>query len=149
MIAHLAIKKAISPPTAKLFVDIVSHFPLGYGIVYIPKDMRGDELELYEYAIVSGLNPKIVDEPICRPVTKKLMFLAYGKTMVMQKSINLHFPIVRKKLMKIDPKRLVEIMQKLTHDFRPEESAAFVPDYWEPHNYFCVEGNQNLLSRDS
>lgn len=148
LIAQLAIKKAISPPIAKVFVDLVGNFPLGYGIVYIPRDMRGDELEIYEYAIVSGLNPKSLEEPICRPVTKNLMFLAYGKTMTVDKSINLHFPIARKKLMKIDPKRLIEIMQKLTYEYKPEESAAFVPDYWEPHSYFCVEGNQNLWSRD-
>jgi hypothetical protein len=148
LIAQLAIKKAISPPIGKVFVDIVGNFPLGYGIAYIPRDMRGDELELYEYAIVSGLNPKVLDEPICRPVTKNLMFLTYGKTMLVDKSVNLHFPKARKKLMKIDPKRLVEIMQKLTYEYKPEESAAFVPDHWEPHNYFCVEGNQNLWSRE-
>jgi hypothetical protein len=147
LIEQLAIKKVISGPIAKAFVDIVGQFPLGYGIVYIPKDMRGEELELYEYAIVSGLNPKLVDEPICRPVTKNLMFLTHGKTMVMEKNINLHFPVARKKLMKIDPKRLVEIMQKLSYDFKPSESAGSVPDYWEPHNYFFVEGNQNLWSR--
>lgn len=148
LIEQLAIKKVISGPIAKVFVDIVGHFPLGYGIVYIPKDIRGNELELYEYAIVSGLNPKVLYEPICRAVTKNLMFLAHGKTMVMEKSINLHFPVARKKLMKIDPKRLIEIMEKLTYEFKAEESAALAPDYWEPHNYFCVEGNQNLWSRD-
>tara|TARA_R110002167_G_scaffold127447_2_gene309081 strand:+ start:1442 stop:2896 length:1455 start_codon:yes stop_codon:yes gene_type:complete len=147
LIEQLAIKKIISEPIAKAFVSIVGHFPLGYGIVYIPKDMRGNELELYEYAIVTGLNPNSVEEPICRPVTKNLIFLSYGKTKVVEKSINLHFPVARKKLVKIDPKRLAEIMEKLTYDFKVEESAAFVPYYWEPYNYFCVEGNQNLWSR--
>jgi hypothetical protein len=147
LIEQLAVKKVVSKPIAKAFVDIVGQFPLGYGIVYIPKDMRGNELELYEYAIVSGLNPELSDEPICRPVTKNLMFIAYSKTMVVDKGINLHFPIARKKLMKIDPKRLAEIMEKLTYNFKAEESAAVVPYYWEPHDYFCVEGNQNLWSR--
>jgi hypothetical protein len=147
LIEQLAVKKAISKPIAKAFVDIVGHFPLGYGVVYIPKDLRGNELELYEYAIVTGLNPKILDEPICRPSTKNLMFLSVGKTMVIEKSINLHFPGARKKLVKVDPKRLAEIMEKLTYNFKVEQSAAFVPYYWEPHDYFCVEGNQNLWSR--
>tara|TARA_R110000751_G_scaffold15290_7_gene49685 strand:+ start:83764 stop:85218 length:1455 start_codon:yes stop_codon:yes gene_type:complete len=147
LIEQLAIKKVVSKQIAKVFVDIVGHFPLGYGIVYIPKDMRGNELDLYEYAIVTELNPKVLDEPICRPVTKNLMFLTFGKTLVVDKTINLHYPIARKKLMKIDPKRLIEIMEKLTYDFKPEESKAFVPDYWEPYNYFCVEGNQNLWNR--
>jgi len=149
LIEQLAIKKAVSQSIAKVFVEIVGQFPLGYGIVYIPKDIRGNELELYEYAIVSGLNPKVLDEPICRPATKNLMFLTYSKTMVIDKEINLHFPVARKKLVKIDPKRLAEIMEKLTYNFKAEESAAFVPDHWEPHNYFCVQGNQNLWSRDA
>jgi hypothetical protein len=147
LIEQLAIKKAISSPIAKVFVAIVGQFPLGYGIVYIPKDIRGEELELYEYAIVSELNPKKFDEPICRPVTKNLMFLTYAKTMILERHINLHFSVARKKLMNIDPQRLVEIMQKLTYDFKPEESSAFVPEYWEPHNYFFIEGNQNLWGR--
>ena len=147
LIEQLAIKNVVSKPIAKVFIEIVGQFPLGYGIVYIPKDLRGNELELYEYAIVTGLNPKVLDEPICRPVTKNLIFLTFGKTMVVDKSIHLHFPIARKKLVKIDPKRLIEIMQKLSHNFKAEESAAFVPYNWEPHNYFFVEGNQNLWSR--
>lgn len=149
LIEQLAIKNAVSKPIAKAFLEIVGQFPLGYGIVYIPKDMRGNELELYEYAIVTGLNPKKLDEPICRPATKNLLFLAYAKTMVIEKDINLHFPVARKKLVKISPKRLAEIMQKLTHNFKPEESAAFVPEYWEPYDYFGVEGNQNLWSSNS
>ncbi|MEP1445483.1 MAG: hypothetical protein ABJK37_05105 [Paraglaciecola sp.] len=147
LIEQLAIKKVISKQIAKVFVDIVGHFPLGYGIVYIPRDIRGNELEIYEYAIVTELNPKVLDEPVCRPVTKNLMFLTSGKTLAVDKNLNLHFPVARKKLVKIDPKRLIEIMEKLTYDFKPEQSAAFVPDYWEPHNYFCVAGNQNLWNR--
>lgn len=148
LIEQLAIKKTVSAKITKVFLDIVGRFPLGYGIVYIPKDVRGDELGLYEYAIVSGLNPPILDEPICRPVTKNMLFLTHGKTMIVDKSINLHYPVARKKLQKIDPKRLLEIMKNLTNNYKPEESAAFVPDFWEPFNYFVVSGNQNLWSRE-
>jgi hypothetical protein len=146
LIAQLAIKKVISSEISKVFIDIVGQFPLGYGITYIPRDLNGEELELYEYAIVSRLNPKNIDEPVCRLVTKNLIFLPHGKTAVIAKERNLHFPEARKKLIKIDPKRLAEILQKLSHNYQAGDYKSTIPYLWEPHIYFCVEGNQNLWS---
>ena len=146
LIAQLAIKKVISPQVSEVFVSIVGQFPLGFGIAYIAQDMNGNELDFYEYAIVSSLNPPLKDQPISRFVTKNLMFLPHGKTGVVKKTRNLHFQAARKKLVKIDPKRLAEVMQKLSHNFRVNDDKPVVPYYWEPHEYFCVQGNQNLWS---
>jgi hypothetical protein len=147
LITQLAAKKVISAQVSEVFVNIVGQFPLGFGIAYIAQNMNAEELDFYEYAIVSRLNPAKSDEPICRLVTKNLMFLPHGKTAVVKKGHNLHFIEARKKLVKIDPKKLAIIMQKLSHNFRLEDSHAFVPYYWEPHVYFCVQGNQNLWSK--
>jgi hypothetical protein len=149
LISQLAVKKVISPKVADVFVSIVGQFPLGFGIAYIAQDMSGNELDFYEYAIVSRLNPQQTDQPICRLVTKHMIFLPHGKTSVIKKGYNLHFQTARKKLVKIDPKRLAEVMQKLSHNFRVENSKPFVPYYWEPHEYFCVQGYQNLWSSTS
>lgn len=147
LIAQLAVKKKVSSPVANAFVSIVGQFPLGYGIVYIPRDMRGSELEIYEYAIVTGLNPEKSEEPICRPVSKNLMFLEFSKKEVIEKTRNLHFHGARKKLEKVDPKRLSEIMQKLKHNFKPEQLDELLPYNWEPYTYFCIEGMQNLWNQ--
>lgn len=146
LITQLAIKKVLSPKLADVFVSIVGRFPLGFGIAYIAHDTGGNELDFYEYAIVSTLNPPESDQAICRLVTKKMMFLPYGKTSIVKKEHNLYFQVARKKLVKINPKRLAEVMEKLTHNFRIEESKPLIPYYWEPHEYFCVQGNQNLWS---
>ena len=144
LIAQLAIKKQISPQVSDVFVNIVGQFPLGFGVAYVAQDMSGNDLNFYEYAIVTRLNPPKTYLPICRLVTKNLMFLPHGKTAVIKKEHNLHFPIARKKLVKIDPKRLAGVMQNLSHNFRIVEGQSIVPSYWEPFEYFCVQGNQNL-----
>ncbi len=149
LIAQLAIKKVISPQISEVFVSIVGQFPLGFGIAYIAQNTDGDVLDFYEYAIVSRLTPPKTDQPICRLVTKNLMFLPHGKTGVIKKVHNLHFQVARKKLVKIDPKRLAKVMQKLSHNYRIEDSKPIIPCYWEPHEYFCVQGNQNLWSNSS
>jgi hypothetical protein len=146
LIAQLAVKKVISPKVSQVFVSIVGQFPLGFGIAYVAHDISGNELGFYEYAIVSGLNPPLIEEPICRLVTKNLMFLPYGKTDTIKRNRNLHFQIARKKLIKIDSKRLAEIMENLSHNYKIGESKPIIPYYWEPHEYFCVQGNQNLWS---
>ena len=144
LISQLAIKKVISIQISDVFISIVGQFPLGFGIAYIAKNADNDELDFYEYAIVTRLNPVKPDQPICRLVTKHMMFLSYGKTAVINKSQNLHFQAARKKFIKIAPNRLDEVMQKLSHNHRIDPDKSNVPYYWEPHEYFCVQGNQNL-----
>jgi hypothetical protein len=74
------------------------------------------------------------------------MYLKHGKTEVIDKSRNLHFAIARKKLVKIDPKRLAEVMEKLAYKYNANDNNPLLPYFWEPHNYFCVQGMQNLWS---
>jgi hypothetical protein len=88
-----------------VFVRIVWRFLLRFGVTYIVQDQGGNELDIYEYAIVSKLNPSEPTQAICRLVTKKMTLLPYGKTGVIKKSQNLHCQAARRKLVKIDPKR--------------------------------------------
>jgi hypothetical protein len=146
LISQLANKKVISYQVSEAFLSIVGQFPLGFGITYIAQNINGDDLEFYEYGIVTMLNPAKYDQPTCRLVTKNLMFLTQGKTSIVKKDHNLHFQTTRKKLIKMDPKRLAEVMQNLSHNYGVEENKPIIPYYWEPHLYFCVQGNQNLWS---
>ena len=101
LIAQLAVKKVISPQVSDVFVSVVGQFPLGFGITYVAQDMNGSELDFYEYAIVSRLNPPKFEDAICRLVTKKMLFLPYGKMGNVKKEHILHFQTARKKLIKI------------------------------------------------
>lgn len=148
LISQLAVKKVLSPKVSEIFISIVGLFPLGFGITYIAQDKNGYDLNFYEYAIVTGLNPLKPDYAIFRLVTRKLMFLTRGKTDVVTKNQNLHFEFARKKLVKIDSKRLTEIMKKLSHNYSIKDSKPIIPYYWEPHTYFCVQGNQKLWGDD-
>lgn len=144
LISQLAVKKVISAKVAEVFVSIVGQFPLGFGITYVAQDMSGKELDFYEYAVVSRLNPATLNQPICRLVTKNMIFSPYGKSIVIKKECNLHFQVARKKLVKISPKRLTEVMDKLSYNYGTGQSQSAIPYYWEPHEYFCVQGNQSL-----
>jgi hypothetical protein len=148
LISQLAVKKVLSPMVSDIFVSIVGMFPLGFGIVYITQDKNGYDLNSYEYAIVTRLNPPKPDQAICQLVTRDLMFLPRGKTNIIKKNQNLYFDFTKKKLAKIAPKRLVEIMQKLSHNYSPQDSKPIIPCYWEPYTYFCVQENQNLWRVD-
>ncbi|WP_233267435.1 hypothetical protein [Paraglaciecola sp. L3A3] len=144
LISQLANNNKLSLQVVDAFISIVGRFPLGYGIIYIPKNTKGIELNCYEYAIVTGLNPLKIDEPSCRLVSRNLMFADYGKNEVIEKSRNTHFEIARKKLDRIDPNRLLKIRQSLTYKFDPKNADDLIPAYWEAFNYFFVEGYQNL-----
>ncbi|MCF2946629.1 hypothetical protein L0668_00790 [Paraglaciecola aquimarina] len=147
LIAQLASKNKISSQVANAFISIVGKFPMGYGVVYLPKDMRGIELNHYEYAIVIGLNPAKLDEPNCRLVSRNLLFSEYGKNEVIETSRNMHYETARKKLKRVDPKKLLQIRQTLTHKFDPKKAQQLIPLYWEGYNYFIVEGYQNLWNQ--
>lgn len=147
LISKLASKNKISSQAAKAFVSIVGKFPLGYGIVYIPRDMRGIELSHYEYAIVTSLNPSKLDEPNCRLVTRNLLYSEYGKTETIERSRNLHYAFARKKLDRVDPAKLLQIRQKLTHQFDPDNAEELIPSYWEANHFFFNEGYQKLWNQ--
>jgi hypothetical protein len=149
LVEKLAQKKIVSPQVAKAFIDIVGYFPQGYGVTYIPIDVRGFEGDGYEYAIVNRLYPKVPKEPICRKVTCQLSYISSGNTEVIKEQFNLRFESSRKKLTKVDKARLIEIMQKLVHQFEPADVANLIPAYWEPHEYFSDKRNQNLWSESS
>lgn len=147
LISQLASKNKISTQIANAFVGIVGKFPLGYGIVYLPRDNRGIELNHYEYALVTGLNPEKLDQPSCRLVSRNLIFSEYSKNEIIESSRNMHYEKARKKLERIDPKKLLKIRQTLTHKFDPKKAEQLIPSYWEGFNYFIVEGYQNLWNQ--
>lgn len=149
LVEQLAEKKTVSNQAAEAFISIVGYFPQGYGVTYIPIDLRGFETDGYEYAIVNSLYPRDPKEPICRKVTRQLSYISSGSTEVIKQEYNLRFEPSRKKLTKIDKARLIEIMHKLVHEFDPADAANLIPTYWEPYEYFSEKKNQNLWNKSA
>jgi hypothetical protein len=149
LIDQLGQKNAISDATAKRFISIVGYFPQGYGISYIPTDLRGIELDSYEFCIVNSLNPANPHEPICRKVTRNLAYIISGDAETIKKSVNLHYAVARKKLNKIEKGRLIQILEQLRHNFDPNDVQDMVPTHWEPFDYFFMRKRQNLWTRKS
>ncbi|WP_100641412.1 hypothetical protein [Alteromonas facilis] len=147
LIEQLAEKGSINKVVAKYFTRLVGHFPQGYGITYIPLSDQGEELDRYEYAIVSSLKPDDPFEPSCRVVTRNLTYIASGPNMTIKRGVNLFFPKARKKLAKVDKEKLIKILEKLKHEFNEEHIENLIPPCWLPHDYFSLKKNQNLWSK--
>jgi hypothetical protein len=138
---------AISKVFAECLVSIVGHFPQGYGITYIPKDDDMKDMERYEYAIVTELNPADPYIPRCRVATRNLTFISGGHTNSVNMENNLYFSSAKKKLEKVNPARLEEILRKLASNFEERKKLDLIPSYWNPYGFFCYIKLQNLWNK--
>ena len=150
--ATLVLEKAakmhsINAEFSQLFMEIVGHFPQGFGITYIPKDRENQDLERYEYAIVFALNPKNPFVPVCRTATRHLTFNSVGKRIEVPVANNLYFATTRKKFATISPERLEDILRKLCSNFEERKNLELIPSHWNPYGYFCFTKFQNLWKK--
>jgi hypothetical protein len=147
VIARSAEAGVISKVIADSLLSIVGHFPQGYGITYIPKDDDMRDMERYEYAIVTELNPADPYIPRCRVATRNLTFISGGHTNSVNMENNLYFSAARKKLEKVNPARLEEILRKLASNFEERKKLDLIPSYWNPYGFFCYIKLQNLWNK--
>ena len=147
IIAKAAEAGAISTVAANSLLAIVGHFPQGYGITYIPKDNDGQDRDSYEYAIVNELNPDDPYIPKCRIATRNLTFISSGKSILINTENNLFFRSARKKLEKVNPARLEEILRKLVSNFEERKELGLIPSYWNPYGFFCYSKLQNIWKK--
>ncbi|WP_240224234.1 hypothetical protein [Rheinheimera hassiensis] len=136
---------------SKVAVDallrITGIFPQGFGITYIPKDSDRQDLDRYEYAIVTGLYPADIRQPICRMVTRNLTYNVSAQGCIVSVENNLYYPQARKKLERISEERLLEILSKLVSNFEERKNMPLLPKFWRPDEYFSYVKNQNLWNK--
>jgi hypothetical protein len=136
---------------SKVAVDallaITGVFPQGFGVTYIPKDSDRQDLDRYEYAIVTGLYPADIRQPICRMVTRNLTYNVSAQGCIISVDNNLYYPPARKKLEKISEERLLEILSKLVSNFEERKNMPLLPKCWHPDEYFSYVKNQNLWNK--
>jgi hypothetical protein len=147
VIAKAAERGAICKFAAESLISIVGHFPQGYGITYIPKDDDRQDMDRYEYAIVTELNPADPYIPRCRAATRNLTFISSGQIISVRTESNLYFSAAKKKLEKINPARLEEILRKLASNFEERKELDLIPSYWNPYGFFCYKKLQNLWKK--
>jgi len=150
--AALALEKSaelgkLSKNSVAAFLRIVGMFPQGYGITYIPKDSDGNDMERYEYAIVTGLYPPDFRAPICRMVTYSLTYQASARGCIVSAENNLYFAQGRKKLEVVPEERLLDILRKLVYNFEERMASPLLPRCWHPDDYFLNQKNQNLWNK--
>lgn len=150
--AALALEKTaelgkLSKNAVAAFLRIVGLFPQGYGVTYIPKDSDGNDMERYEYAIVTGLYPPDFRKPICRMVTYSLTYQASARGCIVSAENNLYFPQGRKKLEVVPEERLLEILRRLVYNFEERMASPLLPRCWHPDDYFINQKNQNLWNK--
>ncbi len=140
-------KGVCSKVAVDALLSITGIFPQGYGITYIPKDSDRQDLDRYEYAIVTGLYPADKRQPVCRMVTRNLTYNVSAMGCVVSVANNLYYPQARKKLERISEERLLEILSKLVSNFEERKNMALLPKCWHPDEYFSVVKNQNLWNK--
>ena len=135
----------------KLVVDalhqITGTYPQGYGITYIPNDIDGNTTERYEYAIVTKLYPKNLDEPICRAATKNLTYISHGQDIVVAITSNLYHTETARKFSRISKKRLHEILEHLSSNYLDRKKLDLIPRCWHTQDFFERKVNQNLWNK--
>lgn len=128
-------------------LKITGIFPQGFGVTYIPKDSDRQDLDRYEYAIVTGLYPDEPRTPVCRMVTRNLTYNVSAQGCIVSIENNLYYPTARKKLERISEERLLEILSKLVSNFEERKNMALLPKCWHPQEYFSYTKNQNLWNK--
>ena len=128
---------------------ITGIFPQGYGVTYIPLDSEGDPLDRYEYAIVNQLYPEKPETPGCKMATRQLAFISSGHDFTVEIKQNLYYPETGKTLANISKKRLMEILEKLSSNYKEREHLDLIPRCWHPNDYFSLKQNQKLWNKAS
>lgn len=140
-------KGVYSKVAVDALLSITGVFPQGFGITYIPKDSDRQDLDRYEYAIVTGLYPADIREPICRMVTRNLTYNVSAQGCTVSVENNLYYPQARKKLERISEERLLEILSQLVSNFEERKNMPLLPKFWRPDDYFAYVKNQNLWNK--
>lgn len=140
-------KGVYSAVAVSALLSITGIFPQGYGVTYIPKDSDRQDLDRYEYAIVTGLYPADIRQPACRMVTRNLTYNVSAMGCTVSVENNLYYSAARKKLERISEERLLEILSKLVSNFEERKNMALLPKCWHPDEYFSVVKNQNLWNK--
>jgi hypothetical protein len=129
---------------AASFIDLVGHFPLGFGVIYVTDHQPEDQLQDYYYAIVTKLNPLQPDTPICRKITAQGEISDDTKDFNLTPDNNLFHLSVQKTLDNLTDEQLAELRQAHMRDLNDSKIPELVAGFWNPYRYFSISKHQNL-----
>ncbi|WP_339719014.1 hypothetical protein [uncultured Paraglaciecola sp.] len=137
---------AICTNASQCFINLVGHFPLGFGIIYVQNSSPNEQLKDYFYGIVTRLNPQQPTIPTCRKITEKGEEGSEPKHFALKPENNLFYPSVQKKLENLTEETLAEIHEVHIEDLGDARLPSYVKGFWNPYRYFSIQKHQNLWS---
>lgn len=141
---NAASKRSICANATDCFIQLVGHFPLGFGVIYVPDHHPEEQLQDYYYAIVTKLNPKQADSPICRKITAQGEISAETKDFNLKPENNLFYLSVQKNLDNLTEQQLADLRKAHMRDLNDTKIPELVAGFWNPHRYFSIQKHQNL-----
>jgi hypothetical protein len=143
---NVAKNGAICANASQYFINLVGHFPLGFGIIYVQNHQTDEQINNYYYGIVTRLNPQHPDAPKCRKVTNKEVEGTELKNFTLKPENNLFYPSIQKKLENLPKGTLAEIHETYKRDLSDSKLPGFETGFWNPHRYFSINKHQSLWS---
>lgn len=146
LLSNAAKHASICATASRCFINLVGHFPLGFGMIYVHAHQSGEQLQNYDYGIVTRLNPQQPDAPSCRKITDNSKLGSDSKDFSLKPENNLFYPAVQKSLESLSEKTLAEIHKSHVRDLRDPKLPRFEMGFWNPHRYFSINKHQKLWS---
>lgn len=128
------------------FIHLVGHFPLGFGMIYVPKHQVDEQLQDFYYAIVTKLNPKQPDSPTCRKITGQGEISDESKDFSLEPENNLFYRSVQKTLENLTEQQLATLHKAHMRELQDTKLPELVAGFWNPYRYFNISKHQNFWS---
>lgn len=126
------------------FIQLVGHFPLGFGVIYVPDHQPEDQFQDYYYAVVTKLNPIAPDSPTCRKITAQGEVSNETKDFSLKPQNNLFYLSVQKTLDNLTEAQLADLRKAHMRDLQDTKLPELVAGFWNPYRYFSIQKHQNL-----
>ncbi|MEP1554380.1 MAG: hypothetical protein ABJJ44_03135 [Paraglaciecola sp.] len=124
------------------FIELVGHFPLGLGMLYLLPHKQDN----YYYAIVTRLNPKHPNSPTCRRVTSLDCDNEDEKDFTLLEDNNLFYEQPKQHLESLSQEALNTLREIHIHQLSETKLPDYNEGFWNPHRYFSINKHQALWS---
>ncbi|MGS2719137.1 hypothetical protein [Paraglaciecola aestuariivivens] len=141
---NAAKNKAICSEAAQSFINLVGHFPMGFGVLYLKPHKPEDKIEDYYYGIVTQLNPSRPDAPTCRRITDQGEICPDTKNFSLLPENNLFYPEVQKNLSNLSIEKRKTLRETHMRDLKDSKLPELEAGFWNTYRYFSINKHQNL-----
>ncbi len=145
-LVNAAKHNAVCSAAAKSFINLVGHFPLGFGVLYIKPHEPDEQFQNYYYGIVTQLNPIKPNAPTCRRITDQGEIAADTKNFSLLPENNLFYPEAQKSLSELSGEKRQALRETHMQDLKDAKLPELKDGFWNPYRYFSINKHQQLWS---